>query len=291
MLGRNYPQQTDQSVANNGYNDDMDLCNAFDTEGRTHGLPGSFSNHVDYGNQFVGQYSAGDIQYSGHHSVENIHLIYWKETKNFQNECGSHLLNGYYSEGLMMLPDQATFIIDNTVIDDDVMLFANHHCNVGVTGFLCMPQYILHNVKWNNQNRNKEWIKFQFHNTQGHNANQNHVSIVFLLVIGLLFYHMDLLPHYPAPHFSIRVVSSRCRLLRQILLKLVVQLKTVYSQKAISLWCQTNSIICWVLRTICVSTLAPSMVIFMTMVYCAKRNFVLSKSIRKSSFPIVLRSY
>lgn len=179
-LGRNYPQETDQSVAFNGINVDKELCNAFDAEGRTHGLPGAFVNHVDYGNLFVGHYSAGDIQYSGHHSVENIHLIYWKETKNFQNGCGSHIMNGYYSEGDMLLPDQATFIIDNAFIDDNVLLSPNHHCNVGITGFLCMPQYILHNVKWKNENRNKQWVKFQFFNTQFHGANQNHGGIFAL---------------------------------------------------------------------------------------------------------------
>ena len=67
-------------MANNGNNVDKEFCNAFDAEGRTHGLPGSFVNHIDYGNLFVGHYSAGDIQYSGHYSVENVHLMYWKET-------------------------------------------------------------------------------------------------------------------------------------------------------------------------------------------------------------------
>ena len=185
-LGRNYPQQTDQSVANNGNNVDKELCNAFDTEGRTHGLPGSFVNHIDYGNLFVGHYSAGDIQYSGHHSAENVHLMYWKETKNFQNGCGSHIINGYYSEGDMLLPDQATFIFDNTVIDNNVLLNANHHCNVGITGFLCMPQYVLHNVKWKNENRKKQWVKFQDLNFQFHSANQNHVSFSLVFVCNFI---------------------------------------------------------------------------------------------------------
>jgi len=173
-LGKNYPQQTDQSIANNGFNVNMELCKAFDATGRTHGLPGSFVNHVDYGNAFVGQYAAGDIQYNGHHSVENLNLIYWKETKNFQDGCSSHIMNGHYSDGDMLLPDQATFIIDNTVIND-VSLHANHHCNVGITGFLCMPTYILHEVQWRKKERGKQWVKFQNLNFQGHAANQNHV--------------------------------------------------------------------------------------------------------------------
>ena len=80
----------------------------------------------------------------------------------------------------MALPDQSTFIIENTTFDEDVSLEANHHCNVGVTGVLCMPQYILHDVTWNNSNRNMKWVIFTTHNTQGHQANQNDGGIFTL---------------------------------------------------------------------------------------------------------------
>jgi hypothetical protein len=175
-LGFNYPKKTDQSVDTNGYNIDKELCEPFDESGDARGLPGSFVNHVDYGNSFVGHYSAGDLQHYGHHSVDNNNLMYWKETKTFDNGCGSHLINGYYAKGNMLLPDQATFIVENTVIGDDTKMEANHHCNVGTTGVLCMPTYVLHNVKWNNSNRNRQWVSFQKRSVQPHNADQNHVS-------------------------------------------------------------------------------------------------------------------
>ena len=161
----------------------MDLCKPFDSYGNTQGLSSAFVNHVDYGNGFVGHYSGGDLQHYGHQSIDNDSLIYWKETKTFANGCGSHLINGYYKKGTMALPDQATFIIDNVVIGDDTRMEANHHCNVGTTGVLCMPTYILHKVKWENNyskgNRgNRPLIYFQKQNFQEtHNNNQNHVRI------------------------------------------------------------------------------------------------------------------
>eukprot|EP00957_Ditylum_brightwellii_P021843 1647746-Ditylum_brightwellii.AAC.1 len=157
------------------------MCNGFDTisGGVDHGLPAAIVNNFDYGNAFVGHYNAGDIQYANHASIENNNLIYWKETKNFANGCSAHITGGYYAKGNMALPDQGTFIIENTTFGNGVMLEANHHCNVGITGVLCMPQYVLHNIKWNNQ-KSGNWIWFQHHNTQGHNANQNHGGIFTL---------------------------------------------------------------------------------------------------------------
>ena len=174
-LGNTYPKETDQSSANHGYNTDKSLCEIFDSNGDTRGAPGAFFNHVDYGNAFVGHYNAGDLQHSGHYSTENNELMYWKETKTFENGCGAHIVNGYYSKGNIALPDQSTFIIENTIMGEDVKMEANHHCNVGTTGFLCMPTYVLHKVQWKNENKDKTWARFQDHNTQPHNNNQNHV--------------------------------------------------------------------------------------------------------------------
>jgi hypothetical protein len=179
-LGSNFPKVTDQSPANNGFNIDKELCDGFDANGDTRGLPGSFTGHVDYGNAFVGHYSAGDLQYNGHHSTDSNNLMYWKETKNFQNGCGSHIVNGFYARGRLALPDQSSFIIENTVFGDEVLLEANHHCNVGVTGFLCMPQYILHGVRWQNPSTHREWVEFQNSNSQPHSANQQHGGIFSL---------------------------------------------------------------------------------------------------------------
>jgi hypothetical protein len=179
-LGFNYPKSTDQSTTNNGYNVDKSFCEPFDSNGETRGLPGSFVNHVDYGNAFVGHYSAGDMQHFGHYSTENNELMYWKETKTFENGCGAHLINAYYSNGNLALPDQATFIIENTVMGDNTKMEANHHCNVGTTGVLCMPTYMMHKVQWKNSNSNMKWVYFQNRSVQPHNNDQNHGGIFTL---------------------------------------------------------------------------------------------------------------
>ena len=80
----------------------------------------------------------------------------------------------------MALPDVGTFILENTFFGDGVHLEANHHCNVGITGVLCMPQYILHQVVWSNKRKNSKWVSFQSMNFQGHNSNQNHGGIFTL---------------------------------------------------------------------------------------------------------------
>jgi len=180
-LGDNYPKETDQSVDRDGLNDNQDLCFGFDGDGNARGLAGAFIDHVDYGNAFVGHYMAGDLQHRGHHATENNNNIYWKETKNFKNGCGAHLMSGYYGSGNMALPDQATFIMENTVFGPGAQIEACHHCNVGSEGFLCQPQYILHNVRWLENGGSGRNVFFQDDNTQiTHASNQNYGGIFAL---------------------------------------------------------------------------------------------------------------
>eukprot|EP00934_Nitzschia_sp_Nitz4_P001960 Nitzschia sp. Nitz4//scaffold89_size161592//205//3093//NITZ4_002358-RA/size161592-processed-gene-0.210-mRNA-1//-1//CDS//3329559556//1960//frame0 len=155
-----FPQETDRSVETNGFNIDRDLCYSFDINGETRGISTAIVNHVDYDNIFVGQYELGDVQYVGHASINNKNLIYWKESKNFENGCSAHISKSYYSDGNLALPDQATVIIEDTMLKD-VSLEANHHCKVGTTGYLCMPQYILHNVEWYHSDPTTPWLYFQ----------------------------------------------------------------------------------------------------------------------------------
>ena len=117
-------------------------------------------NNIDYDNVFVGQYNVGDVQYKGHMSLSNLNLMYWKETKNFQDGCSAHMSGSYYTKGSLLLPDQATFIIEDTTVED-AKLEANHHCQVGWTGFLCQPQYIFHNSHFIHSNGNAHWMGFQ----------------------------------------------------------------------------------------------------------------------------------
>ena len=186
IKGNNYPKITDRALDTEGMNEDLSYCNGFYDdnmygEDRIHdrGIPVAHVDTFDYGNAFVGHYNAGDIQYHRHASINNLNLVYWKETKNFANGCASHIVDSYYANGNLALPDQSTFIIERTTFAQDVRLEANHHCNVGITGVLCMPQYILHEIQWQNAN-DRNWIWFQYFDTQGHGANQHHGGVFSL---------------------------------------------------------------------------------------------------------------
>merc|ERR1712038_1310712 len=89
-------------------------------------------------------------------------------------------MGSFFADGNVALPDQSTFIIENSTFGDNVSLEANHHCGVGHTGFLCMPQYVLHNIKWKNTDMSRNWVEFQHFNTQPHNANQLHGGVFTL---------------------------------------------------------------------------------------------------------------
>ena len=130
-LGYNFPKRTDQSIVTNGRMLDKTTCNAVNADGSDNGVGVVIADNFDYGNVFVGHYEAGDIQYLRHTSIANNNLIYWKETKNFQDGCSAHLSGSYYSKGTMALPDQAAYIIEDTTFAENVLLEANHHCNVG----------------------------------------------------------------------------------------------------------------------------------------------------------------
>ncbi len=149
-----WPRVTDRSLESNGFNVDKYLCEGFDSDGITRGLSQAIVNNLDYHNVFVGQYGVGDLQYKQHTSISNNNLIYWKMTKNFEDGCSAHISRSYYAFGNLALPDQATFIIEDSYLED-VHLEANHHC-----GILCFPQYIFHNTYWKHS-RADNWMDFQ----------------------------------------------------------------------------------------------------------------------------------
>mmetsp|Transcript_32276 Transcript_32276/g.67849 ORF Transcript_32276/g.67849 Transcript_32276/m.67849 type:complete len:1275 (+) Transcript_32276:77-3901(+) len=179
-LGFNYAKSTDQAISTDGHNIEKSLCTGFDNQGYERGVSASIVDNIDYHNAFVGHYQAGDIQYNGHHSYDSLSSLYWKETKNFQNGCSAHVTSSSYAGGNLALPDQATFLIENTLFGQGVSLEANHHCNVGTTGILCFPTYMFHNVQWKNADKSRKWMWFQWEQLQAHNANQNHGGIFTL---------------------------------------------------------------------------------------------------------------
>jgi len=91
---KNWPRRVDRSIATNGmvkdFQNSMDnnpdtwsSCQQFTKDGRDNGAPGIAADGLDWGNNLVGQYDLGDIQYLRYHSVNNLHGMYWKATKNF----------------------------------------------------------------------------------------------------------------------------------------------------------------------------------------------------------------
>ena len=66
------------------------------------------------------------------------------------------------------LPEQATFVIEGAAFEGHAVLEANHHCGESgglncATGVLCMPTYVLHNVRWRSAGHiaNGAYILFQ----------------------------------------------------------------------------------------------------------------------------------
>ena len=156
MLGNYLPKKTDQSLNKNGYVTDRQTCQGFKADGSENAVSVAFSSNVDYHNVFVGAYDMGDVQYLRHTSIENNNLAYWKTTKNMADGCAPHIKDGFYrGRGTMALPDQASFVIENTHFEGQIELEANHHCNIDVTGVLCLPVYVFANVSGGH------WMYFQ----------------------------------------------------------------------------------------------------------------------------------
>ena len=157
-----------------------DICNngaaQFTQGGGDNGWSHAIKSNFDWHNTFVGHYGAGDIQYMEHTSYANNNLIYWKTSKSFADGCSALFKDSYYSRGNMALPDEGTFLFENVVMDGPVSLEANHHCDVGSTGVLCQPHYVMTNVK-RIHNTNNAWISFQ----GGNNENATNFGGIFTM--------------------------------------------------------------------------------------------------------------
>ena len=178
-LGSLFPKKTiSQSVASNGVTKTTSQCSSFTSDGYDNGWPGTFNNNFDYYNTFVGHYGAGDVQYRKHASIENLNLIYWKDSKSFADGCSALLKDGFYRKGNLALPDEGAFLLENLVLSDGAGLEANHHCHVGVTGSLCMPTYIFVNTK--RYESNSVWAYFGggSKNPASHNSNYGGIFVL-----------------------------------------------------------------------------------------------------------------
>jgi hypothetical protein len=159
------------NISNNGFLIRDARCSAFTSQGENNGISVAHIYNVDYSNAFVGGYNVNDLQYQKHSAFNNLNNIYWKETNNFADGCSAHIYGGHYENGNIALPDMAGFIIENTIFAGSSQLETNHHCNDGITGFLCMPTYILSNVSW--RSTSQQWV-------QWHQEANNYGGIIIL---------------------------------------------------------------------------------------------------------------
>lgn len=190
-----FPKQNcTPSVDNNGeFSGVLPFCNIFTKDGGDIGKSVNVIDNNIYQQVFNGGYNIGDVQFSGMISVGNNNNLYWKETKNFQDGCAAHISNSYFESGNLAMPDNAAFIFENTQFAGSTSLETNHHCNVGNTGFLCMPTYVFSNVRfYSNQ---ASWVQWsQVGNHYGRLKTSSHicfsliiVSWCILLIINLIF--------------------------------------------------------------------------------------------------------
>ena len=106
---------------------------------------------IDYFNPFVGQYTLGDVQYLRFHSINNLHGMYWKQTKNFVDGCSAHFKDctfeafpGSHNNGFIYGPGGlGAFLVEGTRFAGRTFcaLCSNQHCDIDDhTGALpCTP--------------------------------------------------------------------------------------------------------------------------------------------------------
>eukprot|EP01051_Picozoa_sp_SAG22_P006118 SAG22_NODE_389_length_11276_cov_12.397244_6_plen_1512_part_00 len=143
-----FPRRVNQVLALNGITS-SESCKGHDSSGNDRGRSVPLVDATDYDNTWMGSYSLGDLQYQGHNQPQSANTMYWKETKNMADRCSAHILDSTFGHGFLSLPDaRGTVLIENSTFRGQSSFGANHHCGVGVTGMLCNPQYIFHNVDW-----------------------------------------------------------------------------------------------------------------------------------------------
>jgi len=76
----------------------MESCFQFKSDGSDNGaIPANLiETQFDWHNMFVGQYYVGDISYKGLISVNNVHGMYWKRSKNFADEVSYHIQDSVF---------------------------------------------------------------------------------------------------------------------------------------------------------------------------------------------------
>eukprot|EP00437_Effrenium_voratum_P009909 CAMPEP_0181428788 /NCGR_PEP_ID=MMETSP1110-20121109/16861_1 /TAXON_ID=174948 /ORGANISM="Symbiodinium sp., Strain CCMP421" /LENGTH=1773 /DNA_ID=CAMNT_0023552029 /DNA_START=37 /DNA_END=5358 /DNA_ORIENTATION=- len=149
----------------NGFVIDMGTCSEFTEDGRDNGLnPANvIEDQFDWHNEFVGQYSMGDIAFVRMIGVNNAHNMYWKESKNFADGQSHHIRDSLFlsdpnDDTLLRIALFAgpagpfTFRITNTTFAGGNFgcgaLCAAQHCGRVGAGGPCNVQYLLSAVNF-----------------------------------------------------------------------------------------------------------------------------------------------
>jgi hypothetical protein len=178
-IDTHWPVQLNRTVENDGFVVDRQdcfdgkwcSCSPLTEDGEDRGAPGVIEDELDFANLFTGQYSAGDVQWKGLHSINNLHGLYWKQTKPFADGRVGHVVDCTFewidssedSEIVSILGTAAmgneqvltpgglgSFRIINTSFKGNTLhaIGANHHCQVDGTGSLCTPEVHLEGVEF-----------------------------------------------------------------------------------------------------------------------------------------------
>ncbi|CAK0820097.1 unnamed protein product [Prorocentrum cordatum] len=116
----------------NGYVIDMQRCwQELTPDGRDNGVvPASVvEDCLDYHNDFVGQYTAGDIMYLRFKAVDCNTGMYWKRSKNFADPTAVHIRDSVFADTTARLPGGAfTFTMEGVTLAGRAQLHSPQHC-------------------------------------------------------------------------------------------------------------------------------------------------------------------
>ena len=200
-LDNNYPRRLSRSVESNGMLSQSDFsafidgdqstsssCDAFRPDGSDNGVTGVVEGQLEVGNVFSGQYGLGDVQFLRWHSINNLHGLYWKDTK--QHATGgirAHVLDSLFEwigpndsgpsgravwevlgspgSGVAHIAGPGglgAFVIENTRFHGPMadQIAAGQHCGLSGTGALCTPEYTLSKVQFTGTGGGSRMLRF-----------------------------------------------------------------------------------------------------------------------------------
>eukprot|EP00933_Yihiella_yeosuensis_P028748 TRINITY_DN22577_c0_g2_i1.p1 TRINITY_DN22577_c0_g2~~TRINITY_DN22577_c0_g2_i1.p1 ORF type:complete len:1594 (+),score=244.66 TRINITY_DN22577_c0_g2_i1:990-5771(+) len=173
-LDNQYPRNLERDK--DGFVTDMGSCAEFTSTGKDNGVvPANvIEDEFDWHNQFVGQYSMGDIAFVRLVSVNNAHNVYWKESKNFADSSATHIKDSIFANdpsdtiyGNLQFYGPAgpfTFTMKNSSFVGGPVgcgaLCAAQHCGLVGAGGPCTVQYLLSGVDFSQVLPGQKRIKF-----------------------------------------------------------------------------------------------------------------------------------